>query len=115
MSIPLEDFQGASRELTRFDIPSWYRLPTLDEWINLFEGINEIADYDTRKEKMKEIRQKYDLTHWNYYRTSTPRWDKESQIYWIELYPDGRHSRQFYSNHNTGRVRLIPIWPILFI
>lgn len=115
MNIPLEDFQGVSRELTRFEIPSWYRLPTLDEWENLFEGVNEIPDYDTRKEKMKEIRQKYDFTHWNYYRTSTTRWDKENQIYWIELAPAGWRMRQFYSNCNTGRVRLIPIWPILFI
>ena len=104
-----------SRELTRFDVPSWYRLPTLDEWINLFEGVNEIPDYDTRKEKMKEIKQKYGLTHGNYYWTSTSRWDKEGQFYWIELAPAGWRMRQFYSNYNTGRVRLIPIWPILFI
>lgn len=115
MNIPLEDFQGVSRELNRFDIPSWYRLPTLDEWKEIFEGINEIPDYDTRREKMKEIRQKYDFTHWNYYWTSTSRWDKENEIYWIELAPAGWRMRQFYSNCNTGRVRLIPIWPILFI
>ncbi len=115
MNIPLEDFQGVSRELDRFDIPSWYRLPTLDEWKEIFEGVNEIHDYDTRKEKMKEIREKYELTHSNYYWTSTSRWDKENQIYWIELFSTGRRTREFYSNRNTGRVRLIPIWPILFI
>lgn len=115
MYIPLEDFQGVSRELDRFEIPSWYRLPTLDEWEELLGGINEIPDYDTRREKMKEIRQKCGLTHGNYYRTSTRRWDKEYQIYWVELTPDGWRLRMFHSKCNTGRVRLIPIWPILFI
>lgn len=115
MNIPLEDFQGVSMELDRFEIPTWYRLPTLDEWKEIFEGVNDISDYDTRKEKMKEIKQRYGLLHWNYYRTSTPRWWSKKQIYWIELYPDGRRKRMFYTDCNTGRVRLISIWLILFI
>jgi hypothetical protein len=35
----------------------------LDEWKEIFEGVNDISDYDTRKEKMKEIKQRYGLLH----------------------------------------------------